>query len=85
MKKAKIRPYIQAPVAHGNAIASLPSQIAYGEGLKKRHVVKLWRHNDGYLTLSNTSKSNYRQNTQDRVQKWIKRKQGNGTWEGVWS
>lgn len=58
MKKAKIQRYIQATTAHGNAITSLPSQIAYGEGLKKHHVVKLWRHNNGYLTLSNTSKSN---------------------------
>jgi len=34
MQKAKTQPYIQAIVAYGAATASLPSQIAYGEGLK---------------------------------------------------
>jgi len=34
IQKAKAQPYIQATVAYGAATASLPSQIAYGEGLK---------------------------------------------------
>ncbi|RDX99700.1 hypothetical protein CR513_17233, partial [Mucuna pruriens] len=36
--EAKIPPYKHAIVAYGTTIAGLPSQIAYGGGVEKRHI-----------------------------------------------
>jgi len=47
--KAKILPYKQTTAAYGTAIESLPSQIAYGRGVKKCHVIVLWRGYKGHL------------------------------------
>ena len=32
-------------------MSDLPSQIAYGGGVKKCHIIALWQRYNGYLTL----------------------------------
>lgn len=39
---AKILPYKHAIEAYGAAITGLPSQVTFGVGVKKCHVVVLW-------------------------------------------
>ena len=39
----KALPYKHVIVAYGTAIVGLPSQIAYGRGVEKCHVIVFWQ------------------------------------------